>query len=92
MENYNKELCEERHARTQETLDKHETKIENLEKCTSKLEPLVEHHEEQCEHSMNAINKMEKRPADIIMNAVTHAASILAGALGVWILQLLGIS
>ena len=92
MENYNKELCEERHARTQETLDKHETKIENLEKCTSKLEPLVEHQVEQCEQSMNAINKIEKRPTDIILKAVTHAASILAGALGVWILQLLGIS
>lgn len=92
MENYNKELCEERHARTQETLDKHETKIENLEKCTSKLEPLVEHQQEQCEQSIEAITSIQKKPSEIILKAVTHAASILAGALAVWILQLLGIS
>lgn len=92
MENYNKELCEERHARTQEALDRHEAKLENLERCACKLEPIIEHQIEQCEQSMKAIDKMEKRPAAIIGKAVTHAISVLAGALAVWILQLLGIS
>ncbi len=92
MENYNKELCDERHARTQETLDKHEHKIEKLEKCTSRLEPEVKLQHEQCERSMKAINKMQKKPADIIGKAITHAISVLAGALAIWILQLLGIS
>ncbi len=92
MENYNKELCEERHARTQETLDKHEIKIENLEKCTSKLEPEVKLQHDQCEQSLNAISKMEKRPSAILGRAVTHVISAMAGALAAWILQLLGIS
>ena len=92
MENYNKELCEERHARTQEALEKHEAKIENLERCTSKLEPIIELQHEQCEKSLKAISRMEKRPSLILGKAVTHAISVLAGAIAVWILQLLGIS
>ena len=31
MEGFNKELCEERHHRTNEALERHEVKIENLE-------------------------------------------------------------
>lgn len=92
MENYNKELCEERHARTQETLDRHEAKLENLERCACKLEPIIELQHEQCEQSLKAIDKIEKRPADVLGKAITHAISVLAGALAVWILQLLGIS
>lgn len=92
MENYNKELCEERHARTQEALDRHEAKIENLERCTCKIEPQLQLQHEQCEKSLKAISKMEKRPANLVGKAITHLISVLAGALAVWILRLLGIS
>ena len=91
MENYNRELCEERHSRTEAALEKHEAKLESLEKCTNQLEPKVALQSKQCEETLRAINKMQKRPAIVIGKAITHIISVLAGALAIWILQLLGI-
>ena len=91
MENYNRELCEERHARTEAALEKHEAKLEDLEKCTSQLKPKIELQSKQCEESRREIDKMQKSPAIVIGKAISHIISVMAGALAIWILQLLGI-
>lgn len=87
MESYNKELCEERHHRTNEALERHEMKIENLEKCTRKLEPMVENRELICSESRKRLKKIERRPAEIFIKTVTYAASIIAGALASLLIQ-----
>lgn len=91
MDIFNKELCEERHHRTQETLDKHESKIDDLERCTRKLEPMVENQELICLESRKRLKKIERRPAEIFIKTVSYAASIIAGALASLLIQFFGI-
>ena len=90
MDIFNKELCEERHHRTQETLDKHESKIDDLERCTRKLEPMVENQELICLESRKRLKKIEHRPMDMLIKASGYAASVLAGAIASVLIRFFG--
>lgn len=91
MESFNKELCEERHHRTQEVLDKHESKIEDLERCTRKLEPMVENQELICMESRKRLKKIERRPTEMLIKISGYAASVIAGAVASFLIRYFGI-
>ena len=91
MESFNKELCEERHHRTQEALDKHESKIEDLERCTRKLEPMIENQELICLESRKRLKKIERRPIEILIKTAGYAASVIAGAIASFLIRYFGI-
>lgn len=90
MEAFNKELCEERHHRTQEALDKHESKIEDLERCTRKLEPMIENQELICMESRKRLKKIERRPTEMLIKASGYAASVIAGAIATFLIRYFG--
>ena len=87
MEVFNKELCEERHHRTQEALDKHESKIEDLERCTRKLEPMIENQELICIESRKRLKKIERRPTEMLIKVSGYAASVIAGAIATFLIK-----
>ena len=90
MEVFNKELCEERHHRTQEALDKHESKIEDLERCTRKLEPMIENQELICIESRKRLKKIERRPTEMLIKFSGYAASVIAGAIASVLIRFFG--
>lgn len=91
MESFNKELCDERHRRTNEVLERHEDKIEDLEKCTRKLEPMVENQKIICSESRRRLKRIERRPAEILIKTVSYAASVIAGAIASFLIQYLNL-
>ena len=90
MESFNKELCEERHHRTQEVLDKHESKIEDLERCTRKLEPMVENQELICLESRKQLKRIERRPTEMLLKVSGYVASVIAGAIASVLIRFFG--
>ena len=87
MENYNKELCEERHSRIEERLAKHGRQIDSLEKCVIKLTEMIERHDNECKDTGKRISAIEARPAATLGKVCGYAATALFGALSGWILQ-----
>lgn len=87
MEGYNKELCDERHKRNDEELRRYEERIEDLEKCARKLEPMVENQEMICSESRKRLKKIERRPTEILIKTVSYAASVIAGAIASFLIQ-----
>lgn len=87
MEGYNKELCEERHARIEERLSKHGEQIDSLEKCVIKLTEMIERHDNECKDSDQRISAIETKPMATIGKICGYAATAILGALSSWIVQ-----
>ncbi|MBE6547740.1 MAG: hypothetical protein E7667_02515 [Ruminococcaceae bacterium] len=87
MENYNKELCEERHIRIEDRLTKHGQQIDSLEKCVIKLTEMIERHDNECKDSDKRLSAIETKPMATIGKVCGYAATAIFGALSGWILK-----
>lgn len=86
-EEFNKELCEERHSRIEERLSKQEQQIDSLEKCVIKLTEMAERHDNECKESGIRISAIESKPMVTIGKICGYAATAILGALSSWIVQ-----
>ncbi len=87
MENYNKELCEERHARIEERLSKHGEQIDSLEKCVIKLTQMAERQENEREESEIRLSAIEAKPFTTICKIGGYAITAILGGLSTWVAQ-----
>lgn len=86
-EEFNKELCEERHARIEERLSRQEQKIDSLEKCVIKLTEMIERHDNECKDSDIRISAIEAKPMATVGKICGYAATAILGAISSWIVQ-----
>lgn len=86
MENYNKELCEERHCRIEDRLDKYSEQIDSLEKCVIKLTQMMERYDNESKDNGERLHAIETKPLATIGKIVGYAATAILGALSTWIM------
>ena len=91
MEQYNKELCEERHSRIEDRLLKHGEQIDSLEKCVIKLTEMIERYDNECKESIKRINEIEEKPVIMAGKILGYALTAVLGALSSWIIHYLGL-
>lgn len=87
MEGYNKELCEERHARIEERLCKHGEQIDSLEKCVIKLTEMAERHDNECDSTMKRLTVVEGKPMATLWKICGYAITAVLGAASTWLAQ-----
>lgn len=85
MENYNKELCEERHCRIEDRLDKYSEQIDSLEKCVIKLTQMIERYDNESKDNVKRIHAIETKPLAMIGKIAGYAATAILGALSTWV-------
>lgn len=84
---FNKELCEERHEKIDESLDRFGDDIGNLEKCTIKLTELIDRFDKSLSDQDMRISILEKRPAETVRRCIAYILTALAGAASAGILS-----
>ena len=87
MEQYNKELCEERHSRIEDRLLKHGEQIDSLEGCIIKLTEMIERHDNECKESARRISEIESRPVMVLGKIMGYTLMAILGAISSWLVQ-----
>lgn len=82
QQDYNQQLCSERHERIEARLGKHGEQIDSLEKCTIKLTEMVERYDQLVQRQEERISALESRPGLLIEHVLGYAASAILGAIG----------
>lgn len=82
QQDYNKQLCSERHERIEARLGKHGEQIDSLEKCTIKLTEMVDRYDKLAQRQEERITALESRPGLLIEHVLGYAASAILGAIG----------
>lgn len=88
--NYNKELCEERHERIEERLTKHGEQIDSLEKCVIKLTEMMERYDSTT-GMLSQLGKGEPKPFATFSKVCGYTVIAVLGALSSWLVQYLEI-
>lgn len=70
MDEFSKELCNERSERTQRRLDKHSDTLDALKTCSVKLTEMVEIHNERLRDHESRLDSLERRPSSIFWKAL----------------------
>lgn len=81
MEEFSKELCNERSIQTQRRLDKHSDTIDALKTCSVKLTEMVEIHNERLKDHETRLDSLENKPSSILSKIVDGIISAVVAAL-----------
>lgn len=87
---YNRELCNERHDRLDDLLDRTTEQIDHLEKCTIILTELVERFDKTLTAQGERIETMEKEPFRNLKRAVGYLVGAIAGVLAGMLMNSVG--
>ena len=80
MDEFSKELCNERSMNTQRRLDKHSDTIDALRVCSVKLTEMAEIHNEKLSDHENRLDSLENRPSSILSKAIDALISAIVAA------------
>lgn len=81
MNEFSKELCNERSKQTQKRLDKHSDTIDALKVCSVKLTEMVEIHNERLKDHETRLDSLENRPSSLLSKIADALISAIIATL-----------